>query len=105
MWTSPALDLQLRHRPRADIDMELLDLWARQLLIDAAAGNRGAVLGDAATLKWIRDRIAVDARPDLDLIDARLRAIGTSARATDPGAVSAAAVMRRHTLAAFESAG
>jgi len=100
-----SLDLQLRHRPRADIDMELLDLWARQLLIDAAAGNRGAVLGDAATLKWIRDRIAVDARPDLDLIDARLRAIGTAARATDPGAVSAAAVKLRHTLAAFESAG
>ena len=31
-----ALDLQLRHRPPAGVDLDGMDLWARQLLVDAA---------------------------------------------------------------------
>jgi hypothetical protein len=46
-----ALDLQLRHRPPAQVDLDRMDLWARQLLVDAAAEDRGAVAGDAATLR------------------------------------------------------
>jgi hypothetical protein len=68
----PVLDLRLRHRTAAETDLDLLDVWARQLLLDATAGDQNAVIGDAATLKWIRDRIARDVSlPQLQALDAR----------------------------------
>ena len=51
-----ALDLQLRHRPPAEVDLERMDLWARQLQVDAEARDRGAVAGDAAALQTLWDR-------------------------------------------------
>jgi hypothetical protein len=51
-----ALDLLLRHRPPAEVDLDRLDLWARQLQVDAATADRGAVAGDAATLQILWDR-------------------------------------------------
>ncbi len=53
-----ALDLELSYLPPAAIDRARFDLWLRQLLVDAVAGERAAVSGDLATLEWIRDRIA-----------------------------------------------
>jgi hypothetical protein len=50
-----ALDLQLRHRPPAQVDLDRMGPWARQLLVDAAK-DRGAVAGDAATLRILWDR-------------------------------------------------
>jgi hypothetical protein len=73
------LDLQLRHRPPAEIDRDRFELWARQLEVDAAAGNTGWVMGDLATLEWIRDRFVhrldkVDAvRIDVHLGELRTR--------------------------------
>ena len=52
-----SLDLQLRYRPPAEIDLARFDLWAAQLLVDAAAGDAAAVSGDVFTLFYIRDRI------------------------------------------------
>ncbi|MGH3043062.1 MAG: hypothetical protein ACRDNG_15240 [Gaiellaceae bacterium] len=52
-----SLDLQLRHRPVAEIDLARFDLWAAQLLVDAAAGDAAAVNGDFFSLDYIRDRI------------------------------------------------
>ncbi len=52
------LDLQLRSRPYAEVDLARLDLWSRQLTVDAAANGAGAVAGDVATIETIRDRIA-----------------------------------------------
>ena len=40
------LDFQLRDRPVAEIDLDHLELWARQLVVDLAAGNQGGVLSD-----------------------------------------------------------
>jgi hypothetical protein len=60
-----ALDLQLQYRPPAQIDRERLVVWARRARADARAGRRAALSGDAATLTWIRDRIA----RDIDAID------------------------------------
>jgi hypothetical protein len=34
-----------------------LDLWLRQLLVDARAQDAGAVMGDVSTAEWIRDRV------------------------------------------------
>jgi hypothetical protein len=53
-WT---LDLELRHRPVTEIDLARFDLWAAQMLVDAAAGNAAAVNGDYFSLDYIRDRI------------------------------------------------
>jgi hypothetical protein len=40
-------------------------LWARRAVDDARARRRAALSGDAATLTWIRDRIA----RDIDALD------------------------------------
>jgi hypothetical protein len=52
-----SLDLQLRHRPVAEIDLARFDLWAAQMLVDAAAGDAAAVNGDFFSLDYVRDRI------------------------------------------------
>jgi hypothetical protein len=52
-----SLDLELRHRPVAEIDLARFDLWAAQLLVDAAAGDPAAVNGDFFSLDYVRDRI------------------------------------------------
>ncbi len=58
-----ALDLQLQFRQPAEIDLARLDLWARQVLVDAASGDVPGVSGDTATLEWIRDRVANTLEP------------------------------------------
>lgn len=85
------LDLQLRHRPRTEIDLQLLGVWARQLEVDAAAANQANVLADAASLKWIRDRLATDVRPGAESIDAQLTAIRSAAQSRDFAAAAAGA--------------
>jgi len=52
-----SLDLQLQYRPPAEIDLARFDLWAAQLISDAAAGDADAVNGDFFALDYIRDRI------------------------------------------------
>ncbi|MGH2920330.1 MAG: hypothetical protein ACRDLS_17290, partial [Solirubrobacteraceae bacterium] len=35
-----ALDLELRHRPQPEIDLGRFELWAHQVLVDAATASR-----------------------------------------------------------------
>jgi hypothetical protein len=95
-----ALDLQLRHRPVAEIDRARMGLWADQVVVDAAARRRGAVVGDAATLEWVWDRIAhtVDA-PTGRTIESQLRNLGAAADAASFKRASAVAARLRSTLA------
>jgi hypothetical protein len=94
-----SLDLQLRDRTAAETDLDLLDLWARQLVIDSEAGDRDGMIGDAATLRWIRDRIARDVNPaELRSIDARIADLRTAAEAGDPARVASAAASFRSAL-------
>jgi hypothetical protein len=87
-----ALDLQLRYRPRGAVDRDRFELWCQRLRIDARARRAAAVSGDAATLLWIRDRIADAATPDeLSVVDAELGQLQ-------------AAVDGRHTAAAADHA-
>jgi len=83
------LDLELRHRPSAEINVERFHLWTQQLRVHAAAQDLAGVTGAVAVLEWIRDRIAyrlgADGRRE---IDSRLRALRT---ATDAGNQRAAA--------------
>lgn len=94
-----SLDLQLRYRAVAEVDLALLDLWARQLLVDAAAADQIAVLGDAATLKWVRDRLAPDVGSGLGMVDTHLAGLRAAAAARDLRAVTGAAVRMRQGLA------
>lgn len=59
-----SLDLQLRYRPATEVDLVRLDLWAAQLLADAAAGKVGAVRGDTYALVLTRDRVIRNIAPD-----------------------------------------
>jgi len=70
------LDLELRHRPTAEINVERFHLWTQQLRVDAAADDLAGVTGAVATLEWIRDRIAHTLSPaGRQEIDSRLRAL------------------------------
>jgi hypothetical protein len=96
-----ALDLKLRHEPQAEIDLDRFDLWARQILVDASAGDQGGVNGDIATIKWIRDRFAPALEPaDLTSIDVHLGALGESVIDRDIEAAKDEAESLRETLAA-----
>jgi hypothetical protein len=96
----PTLDLELRHRTAAETDLDLLDVWARQLVLDAAAGDQNAVIGDAATLGWIRDRVARDVPlPELRALDERLAGLRSAATMRNLSAAGAAAASLRAAVA------
>jgi hypothetical protein len=95
-----ALDLQLRWRAPAQVDADRLELWARQLLLDAVAKDRGAVAGDAATLRVIWDRAGHQAEPAAaERVAAALAALGTAADGNDLKAAGAAVPSLRTALA------
>jgi hypothetical protein len=95
-----SLDLQLRHRTAAETDLDLLELWARQVIVDAEAGDREAIIGDAEVFKWIRDRIARDVTPaELNAIDAQLAGLRAAADGKDLNRAAEAAGSLRSTLA------
>jgi hypothetical protein len=78
-----ALDLELRHRPPAQIDAARFHLWTQQLRVHAVAKDLAGVTGDVAVLEWIRDRFAPTMDPgSRGEIDARLRQlrVATDAR-------------------------
>jgi hypothetical protein len=83
------LDLRLRNRPVAEVDLARVDLWARQLLVDAAADEPGAVSGDVITLGWTWDRVrhTVEAAAAAS-IDARIRGLRKAAEHSDVAVVA-----------------
>lgn len=93
-----AADLELRYRPPIEVDLMRIDLWARQLVVDAEAGEKGAVAGDVATLGWLRDRIALDGA-DAKHIDGQLRYLVAAADAKDMESAANAAERLRKTVA------
>jgi hypothetical protein len=100
------LDLQLRHRPPAEIDRARFELWARQLVVDAAAADAGGVRGDLATLEWIRDRFAHTlAKAEAIRIDAHLGELRTMVSDGELRAAGAEAARLRATLTELEQGG
>ena len=91
------LDLELRHRPSAEVDRGRFRLWARQLMVDAKTGDSAAVRGDLAVLEWIRDRFVHTLGPvDVTRIDARLLVLRDLLNEEDlPGAARAASRLQR----------
>jgi hypothetical protein len=98
-----ALDLKLRYRPPAEIDLARFELWARQILVDASAMDLAGVRGDLATLEWIRDRFReILASADLTRIDARLLALREAVVDEDLGTAAAEATRVRAILGGLE---
>jgi hypothetical protein len=99
------LDLELRYLPPAEIDVARMDLWARQILVDASAKDLGGITGDVATLEWIRDRFTPILDPaDLTRIDAHLLELQGSVADQDPAAAREEAASLRDTLAGLNPA-
>ncbi|MBC2901558.1 hypothetical protein [Streptomyces cupreus] len=53
-------DLSLRYETVRSVDLERFGMWARQLGIDAAAGEAGAVAGDVTSLELVWERLRDD---------------------------------------------
>lgn len=67
-------DLQLRYEPVRTVDQDRFALWARQLGIDAAAGDEGAVAGDVTSIELVWERLKGDvAKAEAAAITADLR--------------------------------
>jgi hypothetical protein len=101
-----SLDLQLRHRPVAAIDLARFDLWAAQILVDAARGDSAAVNGDLFTLDYIRDRIAgaLD-QSELRSLNTELEELGGAVADEDLEAASASARRLRALVAGVPPVG
>jgi hypothetical protein len=96
-----SLDLQLRHRPPAEVDLDRLDLWARRILTDTTARDPGAVTGDVATLQVLWDRTAHIADPTAaGRVEAALKPLASGAARTDIRTAAAAVPALRNALSA-----
>jgi hypothetical protein len=101
-----SLDLQLRHRPVAEIELARLDLWAAQLLVDAAAGDVAAVNGDFFSIDYIRDRIQhVLNEADRTRLNSDLEELNGVVAEEDLAAAADGAGRLRELLAEIEPAG
>jgi hypothetical protein len=99
------LDLELRYLPPDEINLARFELWARQLVLDAAADDPGGVSGDLATLELVRDRFADALRPAaLTTIDTHLVALRETVRDEDLAASAEEAASLRKTSQAFLAA-
>ena len=77
-----AIDLEARYLDPVEIEVARFHLHSQQLRVDAAAGDRGGVHGDVATLRWVRDRIADQFdKEELASIDHGLAALSGAASA------------------------
>jgi hypothetical protein len=99
--TRAALGFQLRHRPPTAIDRQRFDLWALEVLADAAVGNSNFVRGDVTSLEWTRHRFAhVLSATSRSAIDAILVELRTAADSRSLRAATSAATRLRAALAA-----
>ena len=52
------VDFEVQYEERPEVDLNLVEVWSRQLQLDMQARDRGAVRGDLETIRIIRDRLA-----------------------------------------------
>ncbi len=55
--STATLDLQLRYRGQDSVDTDRLTVWKKQLQLDTAVGDAGAIAGDRVTIHAIKARI------------------------------------------------
>jgi len=92
-------DLRLRHEAPADVDLQRMDILARQVILDAAAEQEGFVLGDIRHLEalWARTAHTV-AGSAATIIDGQLSDLGAAAQSGDYAGAAATAESLRQTL-------
>ena len=95
-----SLDVQLRYRPSADVDLARFDLMAAQVLIDVAARDMAGVNADAFTLVYMRDRFLRAVSPaDLGRINTSLLDLQLAAIDENLATVRSAATKLREVIA------
>lgn len=95
--TRNGLDLLLQYRSRIEVDFARLDLWARQLVIDAEARDAPGVASDVAILKWVLDRLAhTGDRSDREDVRRIRQQLGALRAASERGDFSAIVRGARH---------
>ena len=96
------LDLQLVYRPVTEIDLARLDLWAAQMVSDAAADDADAVSADSFAMDYVRDRLleALD-RQQLQRLNVELGAIQVAVIDRDLARAGAAAQRVRDEISAY----
>jgi hypothetical protein len=80
-----ALDFELQYEDREEIDLDLIELWTRQLQIDLRLHDREGVLSDLASIDRIHDRLGEDR---VGPLRADLRLLRSAALAGDEEAVA-----------------
>lgn len=101
-----SLDLQLRHRPVAEIDLARFDLWLAQVQVDAAAGDAAAVNGDFFTLDYVRDRIQHHlGAADRSRLNTELEELSSAVADEELAAAADVARQLREAVAEFTAAG
>jgi hypothetical protein len=78
-------------------DLARLRLWARQVAIDAAAKDAGAVAGDAESLKWTLQRVRHTLH-DAAAVDAALTELRTAVEGRDLALAASTARRLSHLL-------
>jgi len=97
-----SLDFRLRYRPPAEIDLARFNLWALQILVDAAADEADAVRGDVASLEWTWRRFAHTlSTAEASQIEALLGSVRVAADAGDLVAATNIAAQLRDRAAAL----
>jgi len=98
-----ALDLQLRYRPVSEIDLARLDLWAAQLLVDAAANDAAGVSADSFAMDYVRDRLLASLdEQQLQQVHTELGAIQVAVIDQDVGKAAAVAQRLRDEISAIQ---
>lgn len=104
--TRNGLDLLLRYRSRIDVDVARLDLWTRQLVIDAEARNAAGVASDIAILKWVLARLAnTGDRRDAEAVRRVRHELGAIQSALEKGDFSAILRAARHLQELLQEGG
>ena len=100
-----SFDLQLRYRPVIEINLARFDLWAAQVLVDAAAKDAASVNGDMFTLTLIRDRLLATLDQDtIQSLNVALADLISASADEEFEAASAAAIKLREIVAGVKPA-
>ncbi len=82
--TKWGLDLLLQYQSRAEVDFARLDLWSRQLVVDAGAEDTGGIASDLAIMGRILDRLKNTGdrrqRADVRAVEEQLARLRTATR-------------------------
>jgi hypothetical protein len=100
-----ALDLELRYRTPAEVDLDRLAVWSRQASADADADDQGSVTGDVASLEAIWTRVGHTVDPSsAEAVEGHLRDLSAAVEGEDLTAAADVAATLEDLTAGLEPA-